>query len=233
MIDIKSDKEKVIRSLQELEFEFAQGNISKKTYNSQKRGLETKLETLETADRIKRLQGKGGAEKPLEYWTEKKEAEEEKQAKEELMKKFITSSSPSYPTAKSDKTTEGKGKVALTAILALIFISGIGFGIFLMKVPSESAAMSMTIDQSAFPVINNSTNMTNSTNKTTSTSVTKKSSSTSSGSSGTSNGGSSGGSTGGSSSGGSSGGNTGGSTGGSTSGSTSGSTGGSSGGNTR
>jgi len=37
MIDIKSDKEKVIRSLQELEFEFSQGNISEKTYNSQKK----------------------------------------------------------------------------------------------------------------------------------------------------------------------------------------------------
>jgi len=56
---------------------------------------------LEVADRVKRLQGRGEVEKPLEYWTEKKEAEEAKQAKEELMKQFITSSSPSYPKTKT------------------------------------------------------------------------------------------------------------------------------------
>jgi hypothetical protein len=167
MIEIKSDKEKVIRSLQELEFEFAQGNISKKTYNTQKKDLEYKLETFKVADRVKRLQGKGNSEKPLEYWTEKKEEEEEKQAKEELMKRYITTSSPSYPTNKKGNTSVKQRKAVLTAILALIFITGIGFGVFLMKVPAESAAVSMNINQSAFPtVVNNTTNITNTTDLT-------------------------------------------------------------------
>ncbi len=175
MIDIKSDKERVIRNLQELEFELSQGNISKRTYNSQKRELETKLETIEAADRIKRLQGKGEAEKPLEYWTEKKEEEKERQAKEELMKKYITSSSPSYPRAKTG--TNGKQrKAALYGVLGLIFIIGVGFGVFLMKVPSEASAVPMTINQSAFPTINNTTNMTNTTS---STNITQSSSTSS------------------------------------------------------
>ncbi len=226
MIDIKSDKEKVIRSLQELEFEFSQGNVSEKTYNSQKKDLQSKLETLEVADRVKRLQGRGEVEKPLEYWTEKKEAEEAKQAKEELMKQFITSSSPSYPKAKTASNGKQR-KAVIYTILALIFVTGIGFGVFLMKIPSESAAANMTINQSAFPVVNNTTNMTNTT---TSTNNTGQSSSTSR-SSGTSTSGSSnsGGSTGGStgtSTGGNTGGNTGGTTGGNTGTSTGGNTGG-------
>jgi hypothetical protein len=168
MIEIKSDKGKVIRSLQELEFEFAQGNISKKTYNAQKKDLEEKLETFVVADRVKRLQGKGESEKPLEYWTEKKEEEDEKQAKEELMKKYITTSSPSYPTNKTKSTSAKQRKAVLTAILALIFITGIGFGVFLMKVPAESAAVSMNINQSAFPTVVNNTNITNTTDLSTS-----------------------------------------------------------------
>lgn len=182
MIDITSDKEKVIRSLQELEFEFAQGNISQKSYNSQKRDLEIKLETFAVVDRVKRLQGKGDTEKPLEYWAEKKEAEKEKQAKEELMKKYITTSSPSHPTNINQKMDGNRRKPVLIALLALIFITGIGFGVFLMKVPGESAAASMTVDQSAFPpVVNNTTNSTNTTVVT--TNVTQSSSSTSSSSS--------------------------------------------------
>lgn len=186
MIEIKSDKEQVIRSLQELEFEFAQGNITKKDYNTQKRDLEEKLETFEVADRVKRLQGKGDSEKPLEYWTEKKEEEKEKQAKEELMKKFITTSSPSYPRKKTQPISANKRKAALTAILAVIFITGIGFGVFLLNVP-ESAAVSMTINQSAFPAVtNNTTNMTNVTVTTTSSSSQSTSTSTGSNTSGSS-----------------------------------------------
>lgn len=195
MIDIKSDKDKVIRSLQEVEFEFAQGNISKKAYTSQKRELQTKLETLEVADRVKRLQGKKETEKPLEYWTEKKEEAEEKRAKEELMKKFITDSGPTYPNAKTEKASVNKRKAVLIALLGLIFISGIGFGIFLMKVPSESAAATMNVDQSAFPVITNNTTVSNTTVSTSSDTTssqtstsTSTSSSTSSGSSGSSSG---------------------------------------------
>lgn len=194
MIDIKSDKDKVIRSLQEVEFEFAQGNISKKAYTSQKRELQTKLETLEVADRVKRLQGKKETEKPLEYWTEKKEEAEEKRAKEELMKKFITDSGPTYPNAKTEKASVNKRKAVLIALLGLIFISGIGFGIFLMKVPSESAAATMNVDQSAFPVITNNTTVSNTTVSTSSDTTSSQTSTSTSTSSSTSSGSSSSGS---------------------------------------
>lgn len=182
MIDIKSEKEKVARDLQELEFEFAQGNISKNAYNSQKSDLKSKIETLEVADRIKRLQGRGEAEKPLEYWTEKKEEEKEQKAKEELMKKYITSSSPDHPSNKIKRISGKKNRAALFAILALIFIIGIGFGVFLMKVPGESTAVPMTINQSAFPTINNSTNITNTSVSTTNLTGTTSSSNSNTGS---------------------------------------------------
>ncbi|HTX61065.1 MAG TPA: hypothetical protein VMC48_02045 [Methanobacterium sp.] len=145
---------------------------------------------------MKRLQGKGETEKPLEYWTEKKEEEKEQIAKEELMKKYITSSSPSYPTNKTIKTNGNRSKAVLFAILALIFITGIGFGIFLMKVPSESAAVPMTINQSAFPTVNNTTNMTNTTVSTSNiTSVVSNSNTGSNTNSGSSTGGTTGGNT--------------------------------------
>ncbi len=183
MIDIIRDKDKVIKSLQELEFEFAQGNISEKAYNSQKKELISALETMEVADRVKRLQGKGDTEKPLEYWTEKKEEEEARQAREELMKKFITSSSPAYPTAKTRKISGGKRKALIYGLLALIFFTGIGCGVFLMKVPGESAAVTMTVNESAFPVVGNNTTVKNNTITTSSS----QSSSSQSGSSSSSN----------------------------------------------
>lgn len=195
MINIITDRNKVIRSLQELEFEYAQGNISEKVYISQKKELELELENFAVADRVKRLQGKKEAEKPLEYWTEKKEAEEAKKAKEELMKKFITKSSPTYPT---DTTKKGinKSKAVLTSILVLIFFIGIGFGVFLMKVPEQSTAVPMTINQSAFPVLNN-TNATNITDTSTeSTKYTQNTSYNTGGDTGGGTGGETGGGTG-------------------------------------
>ena len=95
-----------------------------------------------------------------------KRSQKSYEGKEELMKKFITSSSAAYPAAKAKKTGVNKSKTALTGIIALIFFIGIGFGVFLMKVPSESAAVSMSINESAFPVINNTTNATNNTTDT-------------------------------------------------------------------
>lgn len=143
------------------------------------------METLEVADRVKRLQGRGETEKPLEYWTEKKEEEKEQKAKEELMKKYITSASPDHPSNKLKRISGNRNRAVLYAILALIFITGIGFGIFLMKVPGESAAVPMTIDQSAFPIINNSTNITNTSVRTSNlTSTTSSSNSNSNSNSG-------------------------------------------------
>ena len=125
---------------------------------------------------------------------EKKEEAEEKRAKEELMKKFITDSGPTYPNAKTEEASVNKRKAVLTALLALIFISGIGFGIFLMKVPSESAAATMNVDQSAFPVITNNTTVSNTTVSTSSDTTSSQTSTSTSTSSSTSSGSSSSGS---------------------------------------
>lgn len=162
MIDIISDKEKLLKSLRELEFEHAQGNISDGNYSSQKKAIARELETLEVADRVKRLQGKGNTERPLEYWEEKKKAEDAIEEKEELMKKFVTHSNEIYSVKNSKIKDKGvnKNRVMAFALLAVIFFSGIGFGVLLMKVPSESVAVPMTVNDSAFPTFNNTTNIT-------------------------------------------------------------------------
>lgn len=165
MMDIISDKEKLIKSLRELEFEFAQGNISKSAYNLQKKDLNNKLETLAVADRVKRLQGKGENEKPLDYWTDKKNEEKAAEEKEELMQKYMTSSKPrDLNKATVKKGGMNRNRAVITAFVALIFLTGIGFGFLVLNGSSESAAVSMQVNQSAFPTVhNNTTNITNDT----------------------------------------------------------------------
>lgn len=161
MIDIISDKEKLMKSLRELEFEFAQGNISKSDYNLQKRNLNNQLDTLEVADRVKRLQGKGQTEKSLDYWTDKKEEEKAAEEKEELMRKYMTSTKSRDITKSGEKSGMTRNRAILAVIAALIFFSGIGFGFLFLNGASQSAAVSMMVNQSAFPTVhNNTTNVT-------------------------------------------------------------------------
>jgi hypothetical protein len=176
MIDIAPDKEKIIRSLQELEFDYSQGNISRKAYNSQKNELKQQLETFETADRIKRLQGKGQVEKPLEYWTEKEEEKKKQEERELLLQRYI--SNP-QPQGKVNSITSSRWKTMLAIFLVVAFFVGTGFGVFIMQSPSEASGASLVANESAFPV-ENTTNLTETTNTnvTKTTTTTKKNTTT-------------------------------------------------------
>ncbi len=178
MIDIISDKKELIRSLRELEFDFEQGNISKRTYYKQKRQITEKLETMDAADRIRRLQGKKTAEKPLEYWTEKKQEEDDLKEREELLKKYVTPSS-THPTTRSmDKSGNNWSKAIIVGFILVGFIMGTSFGVMLISPVTDSPAVSMVVNDTAL-TMKNQTNST-STSTSTSTNYTSYSSSSSS-----------------------------------------------------
>ena len=77
-----------------------------------------------------------------------------------------------------------KGKVSLIIFLVAAFFIGTGYGVYVMSAPSNnSSAISLTVNDSAFPILNNTTTNTTkvngTTNKATTTTTNKTSTSTS------------------------------------------------------
>ena len=163
---ITLDKDKINKSLNELERDFAEGKISKKDYNKFKNEYNSQLETFEAADRIKRLQGRGSVEKPLDHWTNKKKEADDVREKDELVKKYVT---PAGYRKTKQAPSSGKSNlpIMVIAFLAVAFIVGIGLGSYFLSSPSDSSQISVAVNESAFPDFNNSTNMTNQTKVTT------------------------------------------------------------------
>ncbi|MBI5679690.1 MAG: hypothetical protein HZC47_02190 [Methanobacterium sp.] len=153
------DREKVIKSLKELENEYNKGNISKNHYTIQKSQLNQQLDAFNVADRVRKLQGKEVAEKPIETPTD----EEENQ---ELFKKYITSPGLKEKNINTEKVSPTT--MIAAAVLIAAFVIGIGFGIYALNIPENISGISLFTNDSAFPpfVVNNTTNMTNTTNTT-------------------------------------------------------------------
>ena len=170
MIEISFEKKRIIKSLQELEKQYNKGNIPKSHYISQKRQLSEQLETLEVANRVRKLQGKETTEVPEDKGTETEENTEN----EELFTKYIT------PSGLKEKNIKPKGKpknsimgkspttIIAAAVLVVAFFVGIGFGLYALNLPSQLTSASLYTNNTAFPpyVFNNTTNSTNSTNTT-------------------------------------------------------------------
>jgi hypothetical protein len=150
-INITPDKKKIIKSIKELEFEYSQNKISRREYLAQKKVLEHEIENFNAADRIKRLQGKGQSEKPLEYWTEKEEQVKQKEEKEKLLKQFVTT-----PPKTQRRVSGTKFKTFLGVFLVAAFFVGTAFGAVLLK-PTDTSGISMAVNDSAFPVVKNNT----------------------------------------------------------------------------
>ncbi|MGA2676406.1 MAG: hypothetical protein ABSE83_05895 [Methanobacterium sp.] len=162
MSDIIPDKEKLIKSLNELEFEFKKGNISKNAYNSQKKKLNDKINTIEIVNRVKKLQGKDEAGKTFDYLTQQKKDDKVQEEQEELMRKYMTSSKThDLRTIKEKKRGINRNLTILATLLAVIFISGVAFGFVVINGSFESSAVPMTLNQSALTTSNNTTNITN------------------------------------------------------------------------
>jgi Uncharacterized protein containing TOPRIM domain, potential nuclease len=158
MIEISLEKERVIKSLKELEKEYNKGNIPKSHYEFQKKKLREQLETFDVADRVRKLQGKETAD----VTSEETDSEEENG---ELFKKFIT------PPGLKEKNINPQGKSMTTKIAAGVLVAaffiGIVFGVYGF-IPQQVSSSSLYTNDTAFPpyVANNSTNSTNITNYT-------------------------------------------------------------------
>ena len=157
MIEISLEKERVIKSLKELEKEYNKGNIPKSHYDFQKRKLTEQLEAFKVADRVRKLQGK----ETTEVTSEETSSEDENK---ELFKKFITA------PGLEEKNIKPKGrsintKIGIGVLVAAFFI-GIVFGVYGF-IPQQVSSSSLYTNDSAFPPFtNNSTNVTNMTNST-------------------------------------------------------------------
>lgn len=165
MLKIVSDRKKLELKFEELERDYTQGNISKKEYFAQKRDLGRDMETLNAAERVRRMQGRMGSEKTLDHWSEKEDESKklaEEAEKEEMLKKYITN--PNSIKGREIPTTEWFGKRAqmgLVAFIVLALIVGTSMGFLFINKPSEVSTVSMLVNDSAFPpVANNTTTIT-------------------------------------------------------------------------
>lgn len=175
MIRIVSSKKKLDQTLEELELEYSKGNISKKEYFAQKRDIGQEMETLQAAEHVRRMQGRLGSEKSLDYWSdqedEKKKLADEAE-KQEMLKKYITK--PESIKAKDMPSREWFGKrakIGLLAFVILAFVVGTSMGSMLITKPSETPQISMAVNASAFlpTPVNNTTTTTSNVTKTTTT----------------------------------------------------------------
>ena len=160
MIEISLEKERIIKSLKELEKEYNKGNIPKSHYDFQKRKLTEQLEAFNVADRVRKLQGK----ETTDVTNEETSSEDENG---ELFKKFIT------PPGLKEKNIKTNGRSVSTKIgigvLVAAFFIGIVFGIYGF-IPQQVSSSSLYTNETAFPPFaNNSTNVTNMTNSTNAT----------------------------------------------------------------
>ncbi len=165
MLRIVSDRKKLELKFEELERDYAQGNISKKEYFAQKRDLGQDMETLNAADRVRRMQGRMGTEKTLDHWSEQEDESKklaEEAEKEEMLKKYITN--PNSIKGREIPTKEWFGKRAqmgLVAFIVLALVVGTSMGFLFINKPSEVSTVSMLVNESAFPpVVNNTTTIT-------------------------------------------------------------------------
>ena len=154
------------------------------------------------ADRIKKLQGKNVDETPLEYWSEKQKEEEDTEEKEALIKKYVTT--PKNTEVETKSSGMSRGKVSLIVFLVAAFFVGTGYGVYVMSTPSNNSSnTTLTVNDNAFPILNNTTtnttqtnstsiNKTSTTTKTTTTNSSKKNTSTSTTTTGKSSGNSTG-----------------------------------------
>lgn len=177
MIKIVFNKKDLIKRLNELESDFEQAKISKKDYTQERNEIAQQLETLEVADRVKRLQGKRGAEMPLDHWSEKEDEKrivQEEQEKEELLKKYITKRESLESKGIISKERFGtRTKVFLTVFVVLAFVVGTSLGMMFITKPVDTSQLSMTVNASAFLPANNTTNVTQNVTKKITTNTTK------------------------------------------------------------
>ena len=169
MIRIVLSRKKLDRALEELELEYSKGNISKKEYFAQKRDIGQEMETLQAAEHVRRMQGRMGSEKSLDYWSDQEEEKKrlaDEAEKQEMLKKYITKPESIKTKSRELPSREWMGKrakIGLVAFVLLAFVVGTSLGAMFITKPSEVPQVSMSVNASAFlpePVKNNTTTTT-------------------------------------------------------------------------
>ncbi len=180
MIKIDLNRKRLNKELEELETDYNNGNISKKEYFSRKRDIGQEFETLQAAEHVRRMQGRMGSEKSLDYWSDQEEEQKkiaDEAEKEEMLKKYITN--PDSIKGKEVPRREWfgkKAKISLVAFILIAFVVGTSLGSMFISKPSETPSVSMVVNASAFlpTPVNNTTTSTTKTNITKTTQTTTK-----------------------------------------------------------
>jgi hypothetical protein len=161
--------EQLLKNLEDLEKDLEAGKIPKKQYVSLKKQYTNRLDTLEAAERVKRMQGRGTSEKTLDHWASKSKLEKDEEEQEELIKKYVTTPKPTKAQAKAASSSKGGiSRIGIVAgvLLALAFFVGTGFGVMMLNTPVTADNGTVTVNQTAFPLIENLTNNTTISNHT-------------------------------------------------------------------
>ena len=173
MIKIVLDGKKLKIKFEELEKEYNNGNISKKEYFAKKRNLGLEMETLQAAEHVRRMQGRMGSEKSLDYWSDQEEDKKklaDEAEKEKMIKKYITNPDSIKGNKIPSREWFGKrAKIGLLAFIVLAFVVGTSMGSMFISKPSETPSVSMLVNDSAFLPVANNTTVTSNTNYTTTT----------------------------------------------------------------
>lgn len=181
--------EQLLKNLEDLEKDLEAGKIPKKQYISLKKQYTNRLDTLQAAERIKRMQGRSTSENTLDHWASKSKIEKDEEEQEELIKKYVTAPKPTRSKAKAASTaSSSKGGISRIGIiagvlLALAFFVGTGFGVMMLNAPVTADNGTVTVNQTAFPLIENLTTNTTSSNDTSTNTTKSNGSKTNSGSS--------------------------------------------------
>jgi hypothetical protein len=159
--------EQLLKNLEDLDKDLEAGKIPKKQYESLKKQYTNRLETLEAAERIKRMQGRGTSEKTLDHWASKSKIQKDEEEQEELIKKYVTTPKPKTKS-QPKKAKGGIPRIGIIAgvLLAIAFFVGTGFGVLMLNGPIAVDNGTVMVNETAFPpVIENLTTNTT-TNKT-------------------------------------------------------------------
>jgi hypothetical protein len=152
-----SKKEQLLKNLEELEKDLEAGKIPKKQYESLKKQHNNRIETLEAAERIKRMQGRGSSEKSLDHWVTKNKSAKDEKEQEQLIKKYVTIPKPSKNQNKSKKSTIPKIGILAGVLLAIAFFVGTGFGVFMFNGEAAVDEGMVLVNETAFPLVENLT----------------------------------------------------------------------------
>lgn len=142
-----------------MEKDLAVGKISKKEYDTGKKLYNQKLENLEVAERIRRLQGRDKPEKSLDQWVEKSKKDKKQLEEGKLLERYVTDFKSSKPQKKIFRISKTKLGLLTAVFFVIAFFVGSGFGIYLLGFPTTANDGPVLVNDTAFPTFQNMANL--------------------------------------------------------------------------